>query len=86
MFSGSGTVAVESKLLERNFIGCEINPLSAFISNVKTYSYNIDILNDFNKQIEDNLYNSEYTKNLKKGKNVILDSINNNITAFCFIF
>ena len=68
LFSGSGTVAVESKLLERNFIGCEINPLSAFISNVKTNSYNIDILNDFNKQIENNLYNPEYTKNIKKGK------------------
>lgn len=68
LFSGSGTVAVESKLLERNFIGCEINPLSAFISNVKTRSYNIEILNDFNKQIETNLYNSDYTKNLKKGK------------------
>lgn len=68
LFSGSGTVAVESKLLERNFIGCEINPLSAFISNVKTRSYNIEILNDFNKQIETNLYNSDYTKKLKKGK------------------
>ena len=68
LFSGSGTVAVESKLLERNFIGCEINPLSAFISNVKTHSYNIEILNDFNKQIETNLYNSDYTKKLKKGK------------------
>ena len=68
LFSGSGTVAVESKLLERNFVGCEINPLSAFISNVKTRSYDVDILNEFNKQIEINLYDAEYTKNLKKGK------------------
>ena len=51
LFSGSGTVAVESKLLERNFVGCEINPLSAFISNVKTRSYDVNILNEFNKQI-----------------------------------
>lgn len=68
LFSGSGTVAVESKLLERNFVGCEINPLSAFISNVKTRSYDVNILNEFNKQIEINLYDAEYTKNLKKGK------------------
>ncbi len=68
LFSGSGTVAVESKLLERNFVGCEINPLSAFISNVKTHSYDVDVLTNFNKQIETNLYDSEYTKNIKKGK------------------
>lgn len=68
LFSGSGTVAVESKLLERNFVGCEINPLSAFISNVKTRSYDVDVLTNFNKQIETNLYDSEYTKNIKKGK------------------
>ena len=68
LFSGSGTVAVESKLLERNFIGCEINPLSAFISNVKTHTYNIEILNNFNNQIEKKLYDSEYTKKIKKGK------------------
>lgn len=68
LFSGSGTVAVESKLLERNFIGCEINPLSSFISNVKTHTYDINILNDFNKKIEMNLYDLEYTKSLKKGK------------------
>lgn len=68
LFSGSGTVAVESKLLERNFIGCEINPLSSFISNVKTYTYDINILNGFNKKIELNLYDLEYTKLLKKGK------------------
>ena len=68
LFSGSGTVAVESKLLNRNFIGCEINPLSTFISNVKTRSYNIEILTSFNKEIELKLYDEEYIKTLKKGK------------------
>ena len=67
LFSGSGTVAVESKLLERNFIGCEINPLSTFISNVKTYSYDTNILNEFNKKIETNLYDNNYVNKLKKG-------------------
>ena len=68
LFSGSGTVAVEAKLLERNFVGCEINPLSAFVSNVKTHSYDVNVLTDFNKQIETNLYDEDYTNNLKKGK------------------
>ncbi len=68
LFSGSGTVAVESKLLERHFIGCEINPLASFISNVKTHTYDIDLLNNFNKQIEIYLYDFEYTNRLKKGK------------------
>lgn len=67
LFSGSGTVAVEAKLLERNFIGCEINPLSAFISNVKTRSYNIEILNSFNEKIEKKLYDEAYIKGLQKG-------------------
>ena len=68
LFSGSGTVAVEAKLLERNFVGCEINPLSAFVSNVKTHSYDVNVLTDFNKQIETKLYDEDYTNNLKKGK------------------
>lgn len=62
LFSGSGTVAVESKLLNRNFIGCEINPLSHLISKVKTTTYNIDLLNQINEIIENKLYDSEYRK------------------------
>lgn len=62
LFSGSGTVAVESKLLNRNFIGCEINPLSHLISKVKTTTYNIDLLNQMNEIIENKLYDSEYRK------------------------
>lgn len=62
LFSGSGTVAVESKLLNRNFIGCEINPLSHLISKVKTTTYNIDLLNYMNEIIENKLYDSEYRK------------------------
>lgn len=68
LFSGSGTVAVESKLLNRNFIGCEINPLSAFISNVKVRTYDVELLDNFNKQIEKKLYDETYIKSLEKGK------------------
>ena len=62
LFSGSGTVAVEAKLLNRNFIGCEINPLSHMISKVKTTTYDTNILNTMNKIIEERLYDNYYRK------------------------
>ncbi len=68
LFSGSGTVAVEAKLLNRDFIGCEINPLSHLISKVKTTAYNIDLLNQMNETIETKLYDSEYRKKVKVEK------------------
>lgn len=68
LFSGSGTVAVESKINNRNFIGCEINPLSAFISTVKTRNYNVNILDDLNNKIEELLYNEDFIKDAKLGK------------------
>ncbi len=43
-FSGSGTTALESKYLDRNFLGIEINPLSIMMCNVKTADYDIEIL------------------------------------------
>lgn len=68
LFSGSGTVAVESKILNRDFIGCEINPLSHLISVVKTTSYDIELLNTMNNEIESKLYDVQYRKKIKIGK------------------
>lgn len=68
LFSGSGTVAVEAKINNRNFIGCEINPLSVFISNVKVRNYNVDTLKTINTLICNNLNNNEYKKKIKLGK------------------
>lgn len=65
LFSGSGTVAVESKILNRDFVGCEINPLSHLISVVKTTSYNIELLTTMNCEIEKKLYDTEYRKKVK---------------------
>lgn len=47
-FSGSGTVAVESKRLKRNFAGVEINPLSVAIAKTKTYSLDVKNLEEIN--------------------------------------
>lgn len=65
LFSGSGTVAVESKILNRNFIGCEINPLSHLISKVKTTTYDTDLLNKINLLIEERLYDINLRKKIK---------------------
>ena len=51
-FSGSGTTALESKFLDRNFVGVEINPLSVLISRVKTNNYSVQLL----KRIERYLF------------------------------
>ena len=50
-FSGSGTTALESRFLDRNFIGVEINPLSVLISKIKTNNYSVEML----KRIQDKL-------------------------------
>lgn len=50
-FSGSGTVAVEAKRLGRNFLGVEINPLSAEIARVKTYSLSTEKLEKINSEL-----------------------------------
>lgn len=68
LFSGSGTVAVESKRLNRNFIGVEINPLSHFISIVKTRNYNIELLEKLNIEIKFRLNDDEYIQKIIKGE------------------
>ena len=50
-FSGSGTVAVEAKRLGRNFLGVEINPISAEIARVKTYSLSPKKLEKINSEL-----------------------------------
>lgn len=59
-FSGSGTVAVESKILNRDFVGYEINPLSHFIAVTKTTEFDVDILNSLNDIMAKRLYDEEY--------------------------
>lgn len=63
-FSGSGTTAVETLKLERNFMGIEINPLSLTISSVKTNNYDVNILSSVLQNI---------LINVKKDKSKILE-------------
>ena len=58
-FSGSGTVAVESKRLNRNFAGVEINPLSVAIAKTKTYSLDVKVLEEINSKLMDVIDNDK---------------------------
>ena len=54
IFSGSGTTLLESKLLRRNSIGQDLNPLANLIAKVKTSKINlvtIDHIKEGFKQI-----------------------------------
>lgn len=55
-FSGSGTVALEAKYLNREFVGVEINPLSVMISKVKTENYDIECLNSLYDHLKELVY------------------------------
>lgn len=50
-FSGSGTTAVESIKLKRNFIGIEINPLAQKIAEVKTSPLDKKVLLELNEKL-----------------------------------
>lgn len=50
-FTGSGTTAVEALRNNRNFIGCEINPLSVNIAKVKTSKLNVKKLESYNNKL-----------------------------------
>lgn len=64
-FCGSGSVLVESKLLKRNAIGCDINPLALLFSEVKTAYYTEDSLNTSYKMVTEiinkNKFKMDYT-------------------------
>lgn len=58
-FCGSGTSLLEAKLLERNAIGIDINPLARLISEVKTTKLNLEKLKRVFKIIKNDLKNND---------------------------
>lgn len=59
-FSGSGTTAVESLNLERNFAGVEINPLAHKIAKVKTSPLDEDKLSELNDELIKIIKNNDF--------------------------
>ena len=59
-FVGGGTTGLEAMLLNRRFIGYDLNPFAILISKVKTTYISTDILNRELKLILDNVSNDTY--------------------------
>jgi methylase of polypeptide subunit release factors len=60
IFCGCGTVALESKMHNKEFWGCDINPVATLIAQVKSASYNIDKLNEYYEMILEQISNFHY--------------------------
>lgn len=51
IFCGCGTVALESKLHNFDFWGCDINPVATLIAKVKSNNYDVDLLKEYFEKI-----------------------------------
>ncbi len=63
-FCGSGTTLLEGRLLGRNAIGIDINPLAKLISEVKTTPLDIDSLSYAFQLVKENLKNNHGRMNM----------------------
>ena len=61
-FSGSGTTAVESLKLNRNFLGVEINPIAQKIATVKTSPLKKETLIILNDRLLEIIKNNDFEK------------------------
>jgi len=62
-FNGSGTTGVEAKLLGRNYLGIEINPLSKLVSQVASQPIPPTVIGNIKRAFIDALANTEYDGN-----------------------
>ena len=51
IFCGCGTVALEAKVHNKNFWGCDINPVATLIAKTKSTTYDIDHLSKYYERI-----------------------------------
>ena len=66
IFCGCGTVALEAKLNNVNFWGCDINPVATLITKAKTYSYNLDKLEELYCSIQRSFSQNNATYDYEK--------------------
>lgn len=67
IFCGCGTVALEAKIHNYDFWGCDINPVATLIAKTKSCDYNPQILENYYKEIKSKIdsieiKNSEYNR------------------------
>lgn len=53
IFCGCGTVALEAKINNIDFWGCDINPVATLITKAKTYNYDVCKLESHYQNIKD---------------------------------
>ena len=68
IFCGCGTVALEAKTHNKDFWGCDINPVATLIARVKSEAYDVDKVRTYYKQIQE-----EY-KNIDNGKDAYIEA------------
>ena len=70
IFNGSGTSAVECKLLGRHFIGIELNPLANLIARVKTNPLDANLLRKNFEYINNKFHANDFNYEIKYFENV----------------
>lgn len=52
IFCGCGTVALEAKLHNKAFWGCDINPVATLIAKTKSRTYDVNILSNYYERVQ----------------------------------
>lgn len=69
IFCGCGTVALESKIHNYDFWGCDINPVATLIAKTKSCDYNIEKLEEYYGKIKKAVASMQFGKNEYKNAN-----------------
>ena len=64
IFCGCGTVALEAKLHNKNFWGCDINPVATLIARTKSQTYDVNTVKELFEHIT-----KAYSNGINKGTN-----------------
>lgn len=62
VFCGCGTTAVEAKKSDKNFWGCDINPVATLIARTKTGNYRDGTLKRYFSAVENRFYSTKTTE------------------------
>ncbi len=69
IFCGCGTVALEAKTHNKDFWGCDINPVATLIARVKSETYDVNIVRAYFNKIQEAYNNINNCKAIYNGAN-----------------